>query len=719
MRAYQLQHGRQARENRESVLECMRHSQLFQDLLFGNRLIGKARVFRSVLSPEHGKCEIRLEDEAGNAVTGMNNKRSIIAISWERAQGRISIAVGSARNLPKMDRFGLCDSQVMLEFDDSTETTSTVRDSLNPEFHERCSFPWNPADERPLEIAIYHMDMLDDLSILADGCQMETIEQGALLLQGDGRMVDRMFILKDGCLGVYDSNSKVTHDNETLVRSLTPGGAKTRRMVEIGRVNQPGACMAEAAVLLGEKTKTTIGTITPTTVAWIPAEAFRVALKACPSLAERLAYTLQAHREQNATLQTQDPDSMTISVHIESLHSLPEWVNLDYGESDLTCFLELDGQRQSTKSLRWTRSTGYHPKWDQTFVFENVKSVNSYLQISVWDLGEDGEIKDLVGRIDLALVDLLFKRHFGGDLALKAHSEEHGIQRPDAKSVGPLLNPEAAKRLTRQSQAGTPDGDESPLLLQRTKAFKFDARSSLKSLTQSVHSPHDEEDLGLFAGFRRKHREVHEDEESETESDDSELSDEANNKDDRFSQHHPRPNKQQPTDGGVLSLHVMVTGRWYEGERDFLTALGMMGFESHSAALKDAGFSTVQDFAQNIDDAHLARVFPDMKRSRRRVFMQRLAECRRCGFLGREGRELARVIRYRHGVNPKSYQSQEKVAEKLWEQSLQVGSKVKRRAPGHGHGHVGKEADKPLSPPNLIPTLAKAAAFLGYIDKSF
>lgn len=136
--------------------------------------------------------------------------------------------------------------------------------------------------------------------------------------------------------------------------------------------------------------------------------------------------------------------------------------------------------------------------------------------------------------------------------------------------------------------------------------------------------------------------------------------------------------------------------------------------------------------------------------------MQRLAECRRCGFLGREGRELARVvlprsvccplllqrprscglspphtclrlsrvspraqIRYRHGVNPKSYQSQEKVAEKLWEQSLQVGSKVKRRAPGHGHGHVGKEADKPLSPPNLIPTLAKAAAFLGYIDKSF
>lgn len=77
---------------------------------------------------------------------------------------------------------------------------------------------------------------------------------------------------------MYDSNSKVTHDNETLVRSLTPGGAKTRRMVEIGRVNQPGACMAEAAVLLGEKTKTTIGTITPTTVAWIPAEAFRVAL---------------------------------------------------------------------------------------------------------------------------------------------------------------------------------------------------------------------------------------------------------------------------------------------------------------------------------------------------------------------------------------------------------------------------------------------------------
>lgn len=110
---------------------------------------------------------------------------------------------------------------------------------------------------------------------------------------------------------------------------------------------------------------------------------------------------------------------------------------------------------------------------------------------------------------------------------------------------------------------------------------------------------------------------------------------------------HRQPKQRQTAEAGVLLLDVTVTGRWYkvsknpglhfwydmrlprlkdarvvlQGERDFLNALNHMGYESHYKVLKDAGFSTLRNFAQNIEDARLVGIFPDMKRSKRRCRM--------------------------------------------------------------------------------------------------
>lgn len=65
---------------------------------------------------ESGEADFRLEGTNGVILVGMNGKRSQLCVRWEcdHETGNISVTVMRARNLQKVDRLGLCDSQVCL-----------------------------------------------------------------------------------------------------------------------------------------------------------------------------------------------------------------------------------------------------------------------------------------------------------------------------------------------------------------------------------------------------------------------------------------------------------------------------------------------------------------------------------------------------------------------------------------------------------------------------
>ncbi len=123
------------------------------------------------------------------------------------------------------------------------------------------------------------------------------------------------------------------------------------------------------------------------------------------------------------------------AVHVHGIHSLPDFVNLDFGECDPTVFMQLGGQRSSTNSLRFQRAPGTEPCWNQAFSFKNVASADATaagarnpgagagsaphgLQMVVCEVDSFGQLDYILGQANLPLASLLRARRLVGDLPL-------------------------------------------------------------------------------------------------------------------------------------------------------------------------------------------------------------------------------------------------------------------------------------------------------------
>lgn len=118
------------------------------------------------------------------------------------------------------------------------------------------------------------------------------------------------------------------------------------------------------------------------------------------------------------------------------------------------------------------------------------------------------------------------------------------------------------------------------------------------------------------------------------------------------------------------SLILFSAISYYPGESEFLQTLRMMGFESHASMLKQAGFRTVDDLCRDIDEAKLVLLCPNMKRFRRRLFLERLKKGRLSSFLSSETQNIASKIRSKFGVTPLVAPAAYATAEEQWERRL-------------------------------------------------
>ena len=107
---------------------------------------------------------------------------------------------------------------------------------------------------------------------------------------------------------------------------------------------------------------------------------------------------------------------------MHGIHSLPDYVDLDFGQSDPTVFLQLGSKRSSTMSLRYQRAAGAEPRWNQAFTFENVffdHGVSQHgLQMIVCEVDALGGLDYILGQATLPLNTLVRARRLVGDVPL-------------------------------------------------------------------------------------------------------------------------------------------------------------------------------------------------------------------------------------------------------------------------------------------------------------
>ena len=177
----------------------------------------------------------------------------------------------------------------------------------------------------------------------------------------------------------------------------------------------------------------------------ISSRALGSVLRGCPNLCERLALVTSSSEIEQLEAEGGD---MTCHVHVIRAHSLPEDVNLDWGESDPSVFLELEGQRMRTNSQRHTRRGGEEPVYAQSFTFDHLKSTSSCLRLSLCDVDAAGVYERVIGRTEIKLSTLVNRRRLKEDMLLSRPDKGvlHHFSANDADE-GPQLNIKASQRL--------------------------------------------------------------------------------------------------------------------------------------------------------------------------------------------------------------------------------------------------------------------------------
>lgn len=201
---------------------------------------------------------------------GLDNKRASLTLAGASTpDGKLAITVICAKHLPKVDRFGSCDAQVIVELGHYKHQTHIVRGSLDPVFSCVLSFPQpsGSEDEALVLVTIVHVDQSEEVEkVLCNHAEVLSVDPGTLLLR-QGERVDRMLILESGVVGVYELRGSDKQQNR---RSSSKSGGGSAVNVEIGRISQPGACMAEGAVLTGQAPPLTFVALTASTLVSVP-----------------------------------------------------------------------------------------------------------------------------------------------------------------------------------------------------------------------------------------------------------------------------------------------------------------------------------------------------------------------------------------------------------------------------------------------------------------
>jgi len=442
-------------------MALLRDSQLFSPSLFGSRLVGRARLPSSMLSEASGEAELKLEGSRGGAIVGMNGRRAVVSVRWERLpEGGLCLTVLRARNMQKVDRIGLCDAQVIVELGGQVKHTKIVRGTLNPEFLNRMVFPsTTPASPgggggEGARLTVIHRDQEEQLMGLAERCEVVVVEKGTLL-QRSGDKPDQMLILQEGTIGLFES---LTHSGPHGARARTrksqepapgqlPPPKGSEDLYEVARVSQRGACLGEEALLMGETPRITAVALTRCVVMWVGAKAMGAALRGSPQLCERLALSVvSAETDYKEGIAGGE---MTVHLTVHGANSLPTDVSLDWGESDPSVYLECEGQRAHTLSVRNTRRQGEDPVYDETFVFEGIKDNRSCLSISLCDVDKSGVYERVIGRQDLRIETLKARRRVREEFALSRPDKGsmHHFRAQATGDAGPQLSMKASHRL--------------------------------------------------------------------------------------------------------------------------------------------------------------------------------------------------------------------------------------------------------------------------------
>jgi hypothetical protein len=250
------------------------------------------------------------------------------------------------------------------------------------------------------------------------------------------------------------------------------------------------------------------------------------------------------------------PDSeygqiVTVKVSLYGVHSLPTHVPLGFAQCDPTVFLELDGQRAHTASIRYSRQAGTEPQWNEDFIFREVRcggemdhgtdissdgSNNVRLSVTLCEVGpRGGVIGTPIGRGFVRLDDLIECRRFAGDLKLTGRK--------------------ARKSGMKEERTG------------------HDARVGSKAGFGGGHTREEEhrnaqEMVGLDSGKDQVdnlggNERLNGGKKSAAGEDSVEVA-----------------------PGGVLTVDICVEGMYYKGEEEFLSALRLMGCERHYLQLK-------------------------------------------------------------------------------------------------------------------------------------
>jgi CRP-like cAMP-binding protein len=227
-----------------------------------------------------------------------------------------------------------------------------------------------------------------------------------------------------------------------------PPPPRTQDLVEVGRVSKRGACFGEECLLLGETPRVTACTLSRCAIMRVSEAALGKSLRASPKLAERLALAVTTAERERAEAESQD---MSVHVTVVRAKALPEEYNLEWGQSDPTVFLELEGQRARTLSQRNTRKHGQEPIFEESFVFDGVKHKSSFLRMSLCDVDRSGMYERVIGRCEIKVASLLERRQLKEDMTLSMpnKSDMHHFRDADDgnSSQGPELCLEASQRL--------------------------------------------------------------------------------------------------------------------------------------------------------------------------------------------------------------------------------------------------------------------------------
>jgi len=362
-------------------------------------------------------------------------------------------------------------------------------------------------------------------------------------------------------------------------------------------------------VLTGRCFPLCVVALTTVKVLCVRADDVSAMLKKQNDLCEQFSVIIHSFQEMSVERETENKFDLTVEVH--GMQSITDKKLTDYRTSDPTCEVQVFNTVYTTKSLRHLLPDGTLPTWNETFAFEDMNSKNGSLIIRVLNKFDGKTEPVLLGSLRFSLSAILQSRQIKGKFTLSEASQIHYAEDHQKEFISPFKE-NSLKEIKRSANYRKNDlnnvasnetaGNSHWPRIQKRKEDVDDAGANkLKSNTRNAY----DEDSALQASL---------------------------------------------SSCNVISLCITALGQFYQGEREFVELIRRLGYLSHLEDLKNAGIRRIDDLLRGFDDTELIALFPEMKKSKRRLFLARLQILRGNKFLDHATKELAQMIRVHHGI---------------------------------------------------------------------